>query len=290
MPDTQTGGAGAALLSSVTLLLVGGGKMGAALLDGWLKSSIPAAHVMVQEPTPSDELQSLKTQGLTLNPTAAQLADRSPDIVVLAVKPQLAETVLAPLAASLPENALCVSLMAGLPTYRLADFMPLQKAMVRTMPNTPAAIGQGMTALYAAPAVSDEQKMQAAALMAAVGETIWLEDENLMDAVTAISGSGPAYIFYMAEAMVNCGETLGLPPQTARQLALQTLIGAAAMLGEPEADPKILRQNVTSPGGTTEAALDILAGDAGGLQSLMRHATQAAVDRARQLARPSEDS
>ena len=292
MPDSVMNRGQAETLGAARLLLVGGGKMGSALLDGWLQSGVTAGQVMVQEPAPSDFLQSLSAQGLALNPTQAALSDQPPDIVVLAVKPQLADKVLPPLAASLPENALCISLMAGLPTHRLADFLPMHKAIIRTMPNTPAAIQQGMTALFAAPAVSPEQKQQAAALMAAVGATIWLDDENLMDAVTAISGSGPAYIFYMAEAMVNCGETLGLPSETARQLALQTLIGAAAMLDAPEADPKALRHDVTSPGGTTEAALDVLTGDGngGGLQNLMRHATQAAVERARQLARPAEDS
>ena len=279
------------LLGGVRLLLVGGGKMGTALLDGWLKSGMSAEQIMVQEPAPSDFLQSLTAQGLELNPTQAALSDQPPDIIVLAVKPQLADKVLPPLAACLPENALCISLMAGLTTQRLADFLPMHKAIIRTMPNTPAAIQQGMTALFAAPAASAEQKLQAVALMSAVGAVIWLEDEALMDAVTAISGSGPAYIFYMAEALINCGETLGLPAATARQLALQTLIGSAAMLNEPQAEPRSLRQNVTSPGGTTEAALDVLTGDekGDGLQNLMRRATQAAVERARQLARPAEE-
>ena len=158
------------------------------------------------------------------------------------------------------------------------------------MPNTPAAIGAGMTALYASSDTQDDQKAAAEALLAAVGQTVWLDTEKALDAVTAISGSGPAYLFHMVEALAAAGVNLGLPQDMAAQLAMQTIIGSASMLREDEADPRQLRVNVTSPGGTTEAALDVLMGDTGGLVDLMRRATQAAAARAGELAKIGEES
>ena len=172
----------------------------------------------------------------------------------------------------------------------MSDLLGGEAAFVRTMPNTPAAIGAGMTALYASSGTQDDQKAAAEALLAAVGQTVWLDTEKALDAVTAISGSGPAYLFHMVEALAAAGVNLGLPQDMAAQLAMQTIIGSASMLREDEADPRQLRVNVTSPGGTTEAALDVLMGDSGGLVDLMRRATQAAAARAGELAKIGEES
>jgi pyrroline-5-carboxylate reductase len=161
--------------------------------------------------------------------------------------------------------------------------------IVRTMPNTPAAIGLGMTALIASDGVSAAQKQDAGHLMQAVGEIIWLDSEKQMDAVTAISGSGPAYVFYLAETMMAAGISLGLSEQVALQLARQTIAGAATMMAQPDTSPSQLRRNVTSPNGTTEAALDVLMAETGGLGTLMRQATQAAAQRNRDLAHSDKD-
>ena len=262
------------------LLLVGGGKMGTALLQGWLDAGMDKSQFGVQEPTPSE---TLVATGVALNPSQ----DFAPQIAVLAIKPQLADDVLPKL--SLPKGCLVISLMAGVPTARMADLLGGGVACVRTMPNTPAAIGRGMTALFAEASVTDAQRDKASKLMAAVGATAWLDNEKLIDAATAISGSGPAYIFHLAEAMSSSAQALGLDEATARTLAVQTIIGAAAMLQGDDTDAGQLRRNVTSPGGTTEAALDVLMGE-GGLGEMMRRATQAAAERAHELAQPTPQS
>lgn len=273
------------MLKGQTLLLVGGGKMGMALLHGWLHAGLSETQIMVQEPTPSE---ALSATGVRINPDAATVAAHPPQIIVLAVKPQMIETVLPPLAAALPEQAMVLSLMAGVPIKTLSAMLGGTVACVRTMPNTPASIGRGMTALFADTQVSAPQKEAAAALLEAVGQTVWLEDEKMMDAVTAISGSGPAYVFHLVEALAASAQALGLPQDMAVQLAEQTVIGAAAMLDEDAADAAQLRRNVTSPGGTTEAALDVLMSEAG-LNNLMRQATQAAAQRSQELAQIGAD-
>lgn len=273
------------MLKGQTLLLVGGGKMGMALLHGWLHAGLSETQIMVQEPTPSE---ALSATGVRINPDAATVAAHPPQIIVLAVKPQMIETVLPPLAAALPEQAMVLSLMAGVPIKTLSAMLGGTLACVRTMPNTPASIGRGMTALFADTHVSAVQKEAAAALLEAVGHTVWLEDEKMMDAVTAISGSGPAYVFHLVEALAASAQALGVPQDMAVQLAEQTVIGAATMLDEDAADAAQLRRNVTSPGGTTEAALDVLMSEAG-LNNLMRQATQAAAQRSQELAQIGAD-
>ncbi len=265
------------------LFLVGGGKMGMALLEGWLKAGIDAAQFMVQEPNPSPDLMA---SGVGLNPDAESLAAHAPDITILAVKPQIIDTVLPPL--RLPDGGLVISLMAGVSVATLRALLGEATACIRTMPNTPAAIGQGMTGLFADAHVTDAQRMAAEALLAVVGQTVWLESEKMMDAVTAISGSGPAYLFHMVEALANGGVSLGLSEEMAEQLAVQTIIGAAAMLQQPDADARALRRDVTSAGGTTEAALDVLMSE-NGLSDLMRLAVQSAANRSRELAQGDEE-
>lgn len=275
MPDQLT-----SLLAGKRIHLVGCGKMGSALLDGLLADGLSPEQFSVQEPAPSETLQA---SGVTLNPASLGGAD----IIIVAVKPQAAEAVLSPL--DVPDGALVISLMAGVPLAVLQTLLGDGAAYVRTMPNTPAAIGRGITGLFADPQVSAAQRDMADALLQAVGETVWLDSEKEIDFVTAVSGSGPAYVFHMVEALAGAGTAIGLDEARATQLALRTLTGAAAMLEEEGADPAQLRRNVTSPGGTTEAALDVLMAE-NGLIDLMRRAAHKAVDRARDLAQLGDDN
>ena len=275
------------LLKGQTLLLVGCGKMGTALLRGWLNAGLDATQFYVQEPNPDAALSAL---GVHLNVETAALEAAKPSVIILAIKPQLAVEVLPPIALLAAPEILVVSLMAGVSINTMSDLLGGEAAFVRTMPNTPAAMGEGMTALYASSGTQDTQKETAQALLAAVGQTVWLDNEKSIDAVTAISGSGPAYVFHMVEALAAAAVNLGLPQDMAAQLAAQTVIGSAAMLRDDGADPRQLRVNVTSPGGTTEAALDVLMGDTGGLVDLMRRATQAAAARAGELAKIGEET
>lgn len=275
------------LLKGQTLLLVGCGKMGTALLRGWLNAGLDAAQFYVQDPNPDAALAEL---GVHLNVTTEALEAASPSVVILAIKPQLAVEVLPPIAVLAAPETLVVSLMAGVSINTMSELLGGEAAFVRTMPNTPAAMGEGITALYASAGTQDTQKTAAEALLGAVGQTVWLDNEKMIDAVTAISGSGPAYVFHMVEALAAAAVNLGLPQDMAAQLAMQTVIGSAAMLRQDEADPRQLRVNVTSPGGTTEAALDVLMGDTGGLVDLMRRATQAAAMRAAELSKIGEET
>lgn len=268
------------LLADDRILLVGGGKMGMALLQGWLAAGLSPAQFAVQDPQPSD---ALLATGVAVNPSEPF----TPSLTVLAIKPQMAADVLPGL--GLPAGSVAISLMAGVAMATISRLLGGAVGCIRTMPNTPAALGKGMTALCADAAVAAAAKDKATALLAAVGETVWLDDEAMIDAVTAISGSGPAYVFHMAEALTAGGRALGMDEAMAQKLALQTIIGAAAMLDTPDADAAQLRRNVTSPGGTTQAALDVLMAE-NGLGSLLRHATQNAADRAKQLAREAADA
>lgn len=268
------------------IFLVGGGKMGSALLQGWLAAGFGVAQFMVNEPAPSDDLAASVA---VVNPTAEQLEQSMPDIIVLAIKPQMADSVLPDLIPAVRRSTVVISLLAGQSIEHLSALLGGHDVIVRTMPNTPAAIGLGMTALIASDGVSAAQKQDAGHLMQAVGETVWLDSQKQMDAVTAISGSGPAYVFYLAETMMSAGVSLGLSEEMALQLARQTIVGAATMMVQSDTSPSQLRRNVTSPNGTTEAALDVLMAETGGLGTLMRQATQAAALRNRQLADLDKD-
>ena len=274
------------LLEGQKILLVGCGKMGSALLQGWLNAGLDAAQFYVQEPNPDAALADL---GVHLNTETQVLEAAKPSVIILAIKPQLAVEVLPPIALLAAPETLVVSLMAGVSIDAMSDLLGGEAIFVRTMPNTPAAIGEGMTALYASVGTQESQKAVAEALLAAVGQTVWLESEKSLDLVTAISGSGPAYVFHLAEALAAAAVNLGLPQDMAAQLSQQTVIGSAAMLRQEGADPRQLRVNVTSPGGTTEAALDILMGDTGGLVDLMRRATHAAAGRAGELSKIGQE-
>lgn len=262
------------------LLLVGAGKMGSALLEGWLRLGLDARTVAVLEPMPSPAIGELAGRGLSLNPDLRALG--AVDVIVLAVKPQIAAAAIAPLAALVRAHTLVVSIMAGRTLQFLSAAINGAGALVRAMPNTPAAIGRGIT--VAVPLRTDAaQREIAQRLLSATGAVEWIDDEALMDAVTAVSGSGPAYVFLLAEVLAQAGAAVGLPAALAEKLVRETVAGSGELLHRSPLDAARLRENVTSPGGTTAAALEVLMGK-NGLAALMRNAVTAATARSRQLA------
>jgi pyrroline-5-carboxylate reductase len=265
---------------SGTILLAGAGKMGSAMLEGWLGLGLSPATVAVIEPQPSRDILALSERGLRLNPARDAAGDVA--ALVIAVKPQVADEALPALAPFVGGTTVVVSIMAGRTLRFLADGLP-GAALVRAMPNTPAAIGRGITVAVANPRVAPEQRALVDALLSAVGVVEWITDEALMDAVTALSGSGPAYVFLLAETMARAGTAAGLPAALAATLARATVAGAGELLHRSPLDAATLRQNVTSPGGTTAAALDLLMAE-DGLQRLMTQAIAAATKRSRDLA------
>jgi len=263
-----------------TIVLVGAGKMGGAMLSGWLAQGLDAARVAVIEPHPSGDICTLATKGIRLNPSPKNIGAVA--ALVVALKPQTfaeAGPGLKPFATS---STLVVSIMAG------TTIALLQQAcggsVVRAMPNTPAAIGRGITVAVAAKNVSAAQRAVADALLRATGSVEWVDDESLMDAVTAVSGSGPAYVFLLAEELARAGVEAGLPVELATKLARETVAGSGELLHRSELASATLRQNVTSPGGTTAAALEVLMG-ADGMQSLLSRAVAAATRRSKELAK-----
>jgi pyrroline-5-carboxylate reductase len=262
------------------LVLVGAGKMGSALLEGWLRFGLDPKRIAVIEPQPSPQISTLASQGLRLNPELRALADVA--AAVIAVKPQTAAEAIPPLKPMIGASTVVVSIMAGRTLQFIAGALNTPCAVVRAMPNTPAAIGRGIT--VAVPRdVSPAQRELAHRLLCAAGTVEWIDDETLMDAVTAVSGSGPAYVFLLAEALAEAGVAAGLPPSLAAKLARETVAGSGELLHRSELDSAVLRQNVTSPGGTTAAALEVLMGK-DGLTQLMRKAVAAATKRSRELA------
>jgi pyrroline-5-carboxylate reductase len=265
---------------SGTLVLVGAGKMGSALLEGWLRLGLAGRNVAVIEPAPSPDLLALETSGLVLNPDLRTL--REPAVVVLAIKPQIAAEAIAPLRALVGSTTLVISIMAGRTLQFLSGALGGAGAVVRAMPNTPAAIGRGITVAVPLRA-SSAQRQLAERLLSATGAVEWVEDEALMDAVTAVSGSGPAYVFLLAEVLAEAGIAAGLPKALAEKLARETVAGSGELLHRSQLDAAVLRANVTSPGGTTAAALEVLMAE-DGLKSLMESAVAAATARSRKLA------
>ena len=264
-----------------TIVLVGAGKMGGAMLDAWLALGLPPASVVVIEPQPAPELTALSSRGLKLNPLLKDVREVS--AIVIAVKPQVAPTVVPTLAPLLAPDTVVLSIMAGRTLGFLEGALAQQTALVRAMPNTPAAIGRGITVAAPNTKVSQRQRALVHTLLAATGLVEWVTDEGLMDAVTAVSGSGPAYVFLLAEALTLAGTSAGLPPELAAKLARATVSGSGELLNRSPLDPATLRQNVTSPGGTTGAALDVLMA-ADGMTALMSRAVLAATRRSRELA------
>jgi pyrroline-5-carboxylate reductase len=265
---------------SGALVLVGAGRMGGAMLEGWLALGLDPARLTVLEPQPSDELAALAGRGLRLNP--ARPAPTAPSVIVLAVKPQTAPEVAPILVRMAGPTTLAVSIMAGRTLGFLEHALP-DRAIVRAMPNTPAAIGRGITVAVANARASADQRALAHRLLAATGAVEWVDDERLLDAVTAVSGSGPAYVFLLAESLARAGVGAGLPEGLAARLARATVAGSGELLHRSGLDPAVLRQNVTSPGGTTAAALAVLMAP-DGLDPLLEKAVAAAARRGRELA------
>jgi pyrroline-5-carboxylate reductase len=261
------------------LVLLGCGKMGSALVEGWLAHGLPPAAFTVLEPSPSARLKALAAEGLRLN---ADLPD-APAVAVLAVKPQMMDAALPGLAPLGGGRTMALSIAAGTPIRVFETVFGPATPIVRAMPNTPAAVGRGITALVGNAAAGEADLALAEALMAAVGSTVRLADEADMDAVTAVSGSGPAYVFLLAEALADAGIAEGLAPDLAKRLARATVIGAGRLLEAAAEGPAQLRANVTSPGGTTAAAIAVLAEIDAGLPALLRRAVAAAAARSREL-------
>jgi pyrroline-5-carboxylate reductase len=261
-----------------TLALAGAGKMGGAMLTGWLAQGLDPARIVVIEPSPSPDISALAAKGITINPAAARTADT----LVVAVKPQMFREAADNLKSLVGDTTLVVSIMAGTPIAVLQQVCG--GAVVRAMPNTPAAIGRGITVAVAHRSVSAAQRAVADALLRATGSVEWVKDEALMDAVTAVSGSGPAYVFLLAEELARAGVAAGLPEALATRLARETVAGSGELLHRSDLSSATLRQNVTSPGGTTAAALNVLMGP-GGLEQLMTRAVAAATARSKELAK-----
>jgi pyrroline-5-carboxylate reductase len=263
-----------------TIVLAGAGKMGGAMLSGWLAQGLDAKNVAVIEPHPSDEIKSLVTKGVRLNPSPKDTGTAA--TLVVALKPQMFREAEAMLKSFAGSTTLVVSIMAGTTIASITEVCG--GSVVRAMPNTPAAIGRGITVAVAADNVSAAQRAVADALLRATGSVEWIGDEHLMDAVTAVSGSGPAYIFLLAEELARAGVEAGLPVELATKLARETVAGSGELLHRSEAASATLRQNVTSPGGTTAAALEVLMGP-DGMQSLLTRAVAAATRRSKELAK-----
>ncbi|MEF2073276.1 pyrroline-5-carboxylate reductase [Consotaella aegiceratis] len=268
-------------LTTGSVLLLGAGNMGGALLAGWLSAGVSATDVAIVDPRLGDAVRPL-VEEKSVRHLQSVPAERF-DVVVLAVKPQMMASVLPHLDPALSPKTLIVSIAAGTPVSFIESHLG-ERPIVRAMPNTPALIGRGITGCYANPRVSADQRAVADLLLSGSGAVEWVESEALIDAVTGVSGSGPAYVFLLAEAMAEAGEALGLDRDLAMRLARHTVAGAGELMMRSDEPPAKLRQNVTSPNGTTQAALDVLmAGD--GLKPLMKRAVAAARDRAEALSK-----
>ncbi len=266
------------------LVLVGAGNMGGALLRGWMSRGLDPAQVVALDPAPPEPMRALfAAHGITCHAMAPKLAAPA-QVILLAVKPQIMDQVVPGIVALAGPDTVVLSVAAGRTIASLAGHFPPGTAIVRSIPNTPASVGRGITAAMGNVAVTLAQRALCDQLLSAVGEVVWVDEERLIDAATAVSGSGPAYVFLMAECLAEAGRAAGLPPAMAAQLARATVAGAGELLHQSELPAATLRQNVTSPKGTTAAALDVLMANPGGLQALMTKAVVAAEQRARELA------
>lgn len=267
------------------LLLVGCGHMGQALLEGWIRGGMPAENITVLQPSIGAAETLGNRFGVEVVASLTALShENPPETIFFAVKPE----VLGRITSRYTEDwlkkhhPLFISIAAGRTISFLEEGLGGNAAIIRAMPNTPAQIGKGVTVLCASAQVSQQQREKAQSLMQAVGATVWLEDETLMDAVTALSGSGPAYIYYFMECLADAGIALGLPAETARQLAVHTVSGAAEVAAAGDDPFSTLREQVTSPGGTTEAALKVLTKD-DGFRKLLHTAMERAAERSKEL-------
>lgn len=264
------------------LALIGAGKMGGAMIAGWLQRGLDPKLVFVQDPGPPPEVAALLAQhGIAVHATLPATMPE-PAVLLMAVKPQVMDDVFPAVAKRAGRSTVVLSIAAGKTIQGFARHLPSGAAIIRAMPNTPAAVGRGVTVCCPNDHVTATQRKVATELLSAVGQVGWVEDEALIDAVTAVSGSGPAYVFLLAETLAKAGVTAGLDPALARQLADATVAGSGELLHRSGEDPAILRKNVTSPNGTTAAALDVLMA-ADGMQPLMDRAVAAATKRSREL-------
>lgn len=269
-------------LLSGPVVLVGAGKMGGAMLEGWLKLGLPPERAVVLDPNLKPErAEELHALGARANPDFTEIP--APAVIVLAVKPQVAPVVLATVRGLVATGTLVISIMAGRTLDFLQDALPHGTAVVRTIPNTPAAIGQGITVAVANRHVEPAERTLTDALLSALGPVEWIEDEGLMDAATAVSGSGPAYVFLLAETLCAAGIAAGLPADLSERLARATVAGAGALMIQSGTDAGTLRENVTSPAGTTAAALAVLMDPARGFPPLLTEAVGAATERSKEL-------
>jgi pyrroline-5-carboxylate reductase len=266
-----------------TLLLAGAGNMGLAMLAGWLERGLDPKQIVVQDPSPPQRAKELiQKHGIDLRAAVSSLRE-PPAVVVVAVKPQSMDQAFPPLAQLSRQSTIVLSVAAGRRIDGFERYLPKGTPVVRCMPNTPASIGRGITAAVGNAHVTPAKRDTCDALLRAVGEVVWVDEEGLLDAVTAVSGSGPAYVFYLAECLAEAGVKAGLAPELAHKLARFTVSGAGELLHRSDLPPDLLRQNVTSPNGTTFAALQVLMAD-NGLAKLMREAVSAATRRSRELA------
>ncbi|MEE2661595.1 MAG: pyrroline-5-carboxylate reductase [Pseudomonadota bacterium] len=266
------------------VLLVGGGKMGSAMLRGWLSKGLETERVRVVEPDTAVSRAIDIDLAVSVVPNIQNLdSNFTPDVIVLAVKPQGMSTIVPHYAKLAQAGAVTVSIAAGRTVEFLERYLGRDTAIVRTMPNTPAAIGRGITAAYPNRYVSINQKKSCHSLLEAMGEVVWISEEAQIDSVTAISGSGPAYVFLLIECLAAAARKQGLPDEVAAKLALVTVSGAGELALRSDEDASVLRQNVTSPGGTTAAALEVLMSDEG-IENLMLRAVEVAAARSRDLA------
>ena len=263
------------------LLLMGAGKMGGALLAGWLKQGLDPALVLVQDPAPPPDVTALLVRhGIAVGSPPA--LPRAPSVVVIAVKPQATDAVLREVRPLLGWETVVLSIAAGRTLKSIAKPLPKGTGIVRAMPNTAASVGRSITVACANAAATRDQALCCDMLLEAVGEVVWIEDEALLDAVTAVSGSGPAYVFLLAECLAEAGVAEGLDHELASRLARATVSGAGELLRRSDLTVSELRKNVTSPKGTTAAALTELMGKPG-LQKLLLRAVAAAAKRSREL-------
>jgi pyrroline-5-carboxylate reductase len=265
------------------VVLAGAGKMGTALMQGWLARGLAPSSIIVQDPALSAEAAELiRTSGIRAEASIAHL-DTAPSVIVVAVKPQVMDQVFPGLGKLAGPKTVVLSIAAGRSIASFEKHLPPGIAVVRAMPNTPAAIGRGMTGAVGNGHLTAQQRATCDALLSAVGEIVWVKDEALIDAVTAVSGSGPAYVFFLAECLAEAGRAAGLDGETANRLARATVSGAGELMHQSSSNAATLRQNVTSPGGTTAAALAVLMSEPNGLQRLMTEAVLAAKARGKEL-------
>jgi len=263
-----------------SLVLVGAGKMGGAMLEGWIGAGLSGSAVTVMDPLPSDELKAFAAQHhIAINPTTPVAA---PEVLVLGIKPQMLDAAAPQLAPLASAQTLVVSILAGKTIANLKARLPQAQAFVRAMPNLPASVGRGISGAAANASVTPHQRAIADTLLKGVGRVEWVAREELIDAVTGLSGSGPAYVFYLVECLAKAGEAQGLPADLALRLARATVEGAGELLHQSDLPASTLRHNVTSPGGTTAAGLQILMGE-DGLAPLIASTVAAATRRATEL-------